>query len=35
MWNGMFSVRYEKSVAWMDYRVVSGGEWCGEEKRLE
>ena len=19
------------SVAWMDYRVWSGGEWCGEE----
>ena len=31
----MFSVRYGMSVALMDYRVRSGGEWCGEEKRLE
>ena len=22
------------SVAWMDYRVFSGAEWCGEEERV-
>ena len=27
VWCGM-------SVAWMDYRVWSGAEWCGEEERM-
>ena len=22
------------SMAWMDYRVWSGAEWCGEEERM-
>ena len=32
MWNGV--LRCGISVAWMDYRMRSGGERCAEEERM-